>query len=45
MALPNNNPTKTIAWQQLTDHFNEIKDVKIQDLYKDEARKNDFLYV
>lgn len=42
MALPNNNPTKTIAWQQLTDHFNEIKDVKIQDLYKDEARKNDF---
>lgn len=42
MDLPNNNPTKTIAWQQLTDHFNEIKDVKIQDLYKDEARKNDF---
>lgn len=42
MALPNNNPTKTIAWQQLTDHFNEIKDIKIQDLYKDEARKNDF---
>ena len=42
MALPNNNPTKTIAWQQLTDHFIEIKDVKIQDLYKDEARKNDF---
>ncbi|EAQ42925.1 glucose-6-phosphate isomerase [Polaribacter sp. MED152] len=42
MALPNNNPTKTNAWQQLTNHFNEIKDIKIQDLYKDENRKEDF---
>lgn len=42
MALPNNNPTKTNAWQQLTNHFNEIKDIKIQDLYKDDNRKEDF---
>ena len=42
MALPNNNPTQTTAWQQLTDHFNEIKNIKIQDLYKDDNRKEDF---
>ncbi|KOY51513.1 glucose-6-phosphate isomerase [Polaribacter dokdonensis] len=42
MALPNNNPTKTNAWQQLTNHFNEIKDIRIQDLYKDDNRKEDF---
>ncbi|WP_296633849.1 glucose-6-phosphate isomerase [Polaribacter sp.] len=42
MALPNNNPTQTIAWQQLTDHFNEIKDIKIQDLYKHDDRQKDF---
>lgn len=42
MALPNNNPTKTNAWQQLTNHFNEIKEIKIQDLYKDDNRKEDF---
>ena len=42
MALPNNNPTQTIAWQQLRDHFNEIKDIKIQDLYKHDDRQKDF---
>ena len=42
MALPNNNPTKTASWQKLTTHFNAIKDIKIQDLYKDENRKDDF---
>lgn len=42
MALPNNNPTQTTAWQQLTDHFNEIKDIKIQDLYKKDNREKDF---
>lgn len=42
MALPNNNPTKANAWQQLTNHFNEIRDIRIQDLYKDDNRKEDF---
>ena len=42
MALPNNNPTQTIAWQQLRDHFNEIKDIKIQDLYKHDDRQKNF---
>ncbi len=42
MALPNNNPTKTASWQKLSAHFNAIKDIKIQDLYKDENRQTDF---
>jgi glucose-6-phosphate isomerase len=42
MALPNNNPTKTASWQKISAHFNAIKDIKIQDLYKDENRQTDF---
>ena len=42
MALPNNNPTKTASWQKLTDHFNDIHNINIKDLFKDENRKEDF---
>jgi glucose-6-phosphate isomerase len=42
MALKNINPTTTKAWQKLTEHFNEIKDVNIKDLYKDPNRKAAF---
>ncbi|QVY64283.1 glucose-6-phosphate isomerase [Polaribacter sp. Q13] len=42
MALKNINPTTTNAWKALTNHFNDIKDIKIKDLYKDEDRKEDF---
>ncbi|MCL7762294.1 glucose-6-phosphate isomerase [Polaribacter sp. Z014] len=42
MALKNINPTTTNAWTALTNHFNDIKDIKIKDLYKDEDRKEDF---
>lgn len=42
MALPNNNPTKTAAWQKLTNHFNDIQNITIKDLYKDENRIKDF---
>ena len=42
MALPNNNPTKTASWQKLTDHFNDINNITIKDLYKDENRASDF---
>ena len=42
MALPNNNPTKTASWQKLTNHFNDIQNIIIKDLYKDENRQEDF---
>jgi glucose-6-phosphate isomerase len=42
MALKNSNPTKTKAWQKLTNHFNENKNINIKDLYKSTTRKEDF---
>lgn len=42
MALPNINPTKTVSWQKLTNHFNDVKNISIKDLYKDENRVSDF---
>ena len=43
MAFPKINPTTTKAWEQLTLHFNEVKDVKMQDLFvQDKDRVNHF---
>ena len=42
MALKNINPTKTQAWEKLTNHFNKNKDITIKDLHKDASRKEDF---
>jgi glucose-6-phosphate isomerase len=42
MALKNINPTSTNAWKKLTDHFNDIQNISIQNLDKELNRKNDF---
>ncbi|WP_298779173.1 glucose-6-phosphate isomerase [uncultured Polaribacter sp.] len=42
MALQNINPTSTIAWKKLEDHFNEIHKINIKDLAKEENRKEKF---
>ena len=43
MAMKNINPTETSAWQQLTKHYNEIKDVQLKSLFNnDSSRKNKF---
>lgn len=42
MALKNTNPTKTKAWQKLTNHFNDTKNTSIKELYKDANRTVDF---
>jgi len=43
MALKNINPTKTKAWSKLEEHFKEIKDVHMKDLFlKNEERANNF---
>ncbi|MFY9241590.1 MAG: glucose-6-phosphate isomerase [Polaribacter sp.] len=42
MALPNINPTKTKAWKELSNHFNEIKVIKIKDLCEEQGRQEDF---
>jgi glucose-6-phosphate isomerase len=42
MALKNINPTTTKSWKELTNHFNDIQNIKIKDLMKDQNRKEDF---
>jgi glucose-6-phosphate isomerase len=43
MKLKNINPTSTRAWSTLQQHFNETKDVKMQELFKKNPnRKSDY---
>ena len=43
MSLQNINPTKTNAWKELTEHFKNIKDLQIKDLFtSDKSRKENF---
>jgi glucose-6-phosphate isomerase len=42
MALKNINPTKTESWKKLENHFKEIENISIKDLFKEENRKEDF---
>lgn len=43
MALKNINPTKTIAWEKLTSHFEKNKDFSLRNaFYKDENRTEKF---
>ncbi|PQJ75381.1 glucose-6-phosphate isomerase [Polaribacter gangjinensis] len=42
MSMKNINPTKTVAWQKLTEHFQDIQKTTIKDYYKDPNRKQDF---
>jgi len=43
MALKSINPTKTKAWEKLTQHFQEHKNIKIKELFaEEENRKANF---
>ena len=43
MSLKNINPTKTNAWTELTEHFKDVKDLHIKDLFAaDKSRKEKF---
>ena len=43
MALKNINPTKTDAWAKLNEHFSEVKDIHLKELFKNNPnRQNDF---
>ena len=41
MSLPKINPTTTKAWNQLESHFSKIKEVRMQDLFKEDATRAD----
>ncbi len=43
MALKSINPTQSPSWNELTQHFKEIENVQMKDLFKnDSERANDF---
>jgi len=37
--MKNINPTKTAAWQALQQHFDEIKDVTLQQLFAEDNQR------
>ncbi|WP_271855952.1 glucose-6-phosphate isomerase [Patiriisocius marinus] len=41
MPLPKINPTKTDSWEKLKLHFEQLKDVKMQDLFSSETLRNE----
>jgi glucose-6-phosphate isomerase len=41
MALKSTNPTKTNAWEKLTEHFNQTKHQTIQNLFKEDPHRKD----
>ncbi|HJS01758.1 MAG TPA: hypothetical protein VJ780_12570, partial [Flavobacterium sp.] len=51
MALSNLNPTKTASWEKLEKHFGEMKNVSMQEMFKNDNSRaekfsilwNDFL--
>jgi len=35
--FPKINPTKTVAWKKLQDHYKEMKQISIKDLFVEDA--------
>ena len=42
MALTKNNPTTTLSWQKLIQHFADNEHVELKELFKNSSRKEDF---
>ncbi len=40
--MKNHNPTHTKAWKDLQNHYQEIKDTQVRDLFKDSTRASNF---
>ncbi|WP_456379253.1 glucose-6-phosphate isomerase [Lutibacter sp.] len=41
MVMKNSNPTKTKAWQQLTAHYKEVKDVHLKSLFRNDIHRKE----
>ncbi len=39
--MKNSNPTKTKAWQQLTAHYKEVKDVHLKSLFRNDIHRKE----
>ena len=45
MSLKSINPTKTNSWNKLKNHFNDLKDIHIYNMFKDDAKRSESLSV
>ena len=45
MSLKSKNPTKTNSWNKLNNHFIEMRDVHINDMFKDDINRGGELRV
>lgn len=45
MALENVNPTQTSSWKQLQEHFSEIKNVSLQELFTTDAARTERFHI
>ncbi|MBT8304709.1 MAG: glucose-6-phosphate isomerase, partial [Bacteroidia bacterium] len=45
MPLPKTNPTKTRSWENLENHFSEIKDLQIKDWFKRNSERANSLSI
>lgn len=45
MALENVNPTQTSSWKQLQEHFSEIKNVSLQELFATDAARTERFHI
>ena len=45
MALKNINPTSTKAWQKLTTHFDEIKDIHLKEFFRENSNRIADFYI
>lgn len=45
MALDNINPTGTAAWKALADHYAELKDAKMQDLFAADTQRAEKFHI
>lgn len=43
MALPKIDPTSTVAWKKLQEHFQSIKDVQMKNLFEQDSKRADKL--
>ncbi|MFY7956542.1 MAG: glucose-6-phosphate isomerase, partial [Flavobacterium macrobrachii] len=51
MTLPNTNPTATAVWEKLNQHYQNIKNVSMQEMFRNDTSRaekfhiqwNDFL--
>ena len=45
MSLQNINPTITVAWQKLSAHFQEMKNVQMKQLFLDDASRTEKMHI